>query len=117
MTTIQSFWESVKIGFKDGIHVAAEKTEEITRVGRIKLDIIGLDRRIDSLYNELGKIVYNLIEEEQAEKLHTHPQLQSKLSEISQLNKELKAKQDELLKSSKTNSNSVSVGDSVEHTD
>ncbi len=51
-------WQDVKKGLKETVSYAAEKTEELTTLGRIKMDIVGIKRTMDNKYKELGKLAY-----------------------------------------------------------
>jgi|GEM_PF-1155251 len=53
-----SIWEELKKTLKDGVTVAAEKTEEYTRIGRIRVEILNLTRTMDKTYKALGREVY-----------------------------------------------------------
>ncbi len=61
-----SLWEKVKKSVKEGVTVAADKTEEYTRIGKIKLDIAGLNRKREKQFAELGEKVYHLFGEKKA---------------------------------------------------
>jgi hypothetical protein len=53
-----SFWDDVKKTLKDGI----EKTEEYTKIGKLKVDILGIKRNMDKAYTELGREVSTIAE-------------------------------------------------------
>lgn len=53
-----SIWEELKKTLKDGVSVAAEKTEEYTRIGRIRVEILNLTRTLDKTYKAFGREVY-----------------------------------------------------------
>lgn len=53
-----SIWADLKKTLKDGVTVAAEKTEEYTKIGRIKVEILNLNRTLDKNYRSLGREVY-----------------------------------------------------------
>ncbi len=60
-------WDGIKKSVDDIADVAkeianllAEKTDEISREGKIKLEIFNLERRIHGMENRLGKRVYEL---------------------------------------------------------
>ena len=54
---MESLWEKVK----KGIMLAAERTDELTKMGKLKFDIIGTHHTIEHNLGELGGIVYELI--------------------------------------------------------
>ena len=56
-----TLWEDIKKTVKDGVSVAAEKTEEYTKIGKVKVDVLNIKRNIEKLHEDLGKEVYRLI--------------------------------------------------------
>ena len=56
-----SIWEELKKTLKDGVSVAAEKTEEYTKIGRIRVDILNSTRTMDKTFKALGREVYTLV--------------------------------------------------------
>ena len=59
-----SLFDDIKKGLKDFSTTAAEKAEELTKAGRLKLDVLGLNREIEKNFIELGGKVYELIYKE-----------------------------------------------------
>jgi hypothetical protein len=55
MTTL---WEKIKKNVVDTINETLDKTEELTSVGRIKLEILQLDHQLEEQYSQLGKYVH-----------------------------------------------------------
>ena len=53
-----SMWESIKRGLQDGAAVVVGKAEELTQVGRARLDVAAAKARIGRLYGDLGAEVY-----------------------------------------------------------
>lgn len=53
---MESLWEKVKHGFI----LAAERTDELTKIGKLKLDIIATHRKIRQQFEELGGRTYEL---------------------------------------------------------
>ncbi len=51
-------WDKIKKNIIDTLNEAIDKTEELTSVGRIKLEILQLEHRLDDQYTRLGKHVY-----------------------------------------------------------
>jgi len=60
---MNSFWQSVKSTIKDGVHTVSEKTEELTKIGRIKIEIIAVKRDIEKSFTEIGGRVYDILKE------------------------------------------------------
>ena len=117
MTTLKNAWETVRETFSDGLHVAAEKTEEITRVGRIKLDIIGIKKSIEHNLLDLGKFIYDLNKEDEEKDFKNLPRFLEIISSTTQLEEKLKAKQEEIHSSVKEAEENISKEKSTEHTE
>ena len=56
----ERFWEKVRKGVKEGVKYTAEKTDLYAKVGGRRLAIVGIHRKIDRAYTELGERVYAL---------------------------------------------------------
>ena len=52
------FWDKIKKNIINSLNEAIDKTEEVTSVGRIKLEILQLEHQLDEQYTELGKYIY-----------------------------------------------------------
>jgi len=88
-----SLWERVK----KGLVVAAEKTDEFTKMGKLKIDIAGTHRKIEQNFEELGGKVYDITKTGKRKKAVTDDKDISKLIEkIKGLEKELGEKEEEL---------------------
>ncbi|HEX9933835.1 MAG TPA: hypothetical protein VGB38_01460 [bacterium] len=53
-----SLWDDIKKKVQEGVSVAADKTEEFRKIGKIKVDIIGIKRSLESSYKDLGMAVH-----------------------------------------------------------
>ena len=60
---MEKLWDKIKKTVIDGVTVAAEKTEEYTKLGRIKIEILNTKRKISVQFTELGGIVYEAVKE------------------------------------------------------
>ena len=58
-----SLWDNIKKGFLEGIHSATDKTSEYTKIGRIKIDILGVKKEIEEKLLELGGRLYDQVAE------------------------------------------------------
>ncbi len=54
---METLWEKVKKGFM----LAAERTDELTKIGKLKLDIVATHRNIARQFEELGGRTYELV--------------------------------------------------------
>ena len=90
------FWEGVKKSVKEGVSIAAEKTEEYTKIGKIKVEILGINRNIERTYTDLGKKVYALLTASKKTDVASDSKVKETITKISTLKKSLKAKEAEI---------------------
>lgn len=91
-----SFWDDLSRVFKRSVSVVAKKTDEYTKIGKIKVDIIGIKREIDKLFGLLGGKVYHLIAEEKNTKIASNEEVKELMAKINELNEKLVQKKEEL---------------------
>ena len=60
---MSSFWQSLKSALKDGVQTVSDKTEELAKIGRIKIEIIAVKRDIEKSFTEIGGRVYDILKE------------------------------------------------------
>jgi predicted RNase H-like nuclease (RuvC/YqgF family) len=83
---MESLWEKVKQGFL----LAAERTDELTKIGKLKFSIVGLHRTIKQNFEELGGKVYELAKSSRRKKPVTDDEEVRKLiKKIKRLEKQL----------------------------
>ena len=90
------FWEDFTSMFKKGVSVVAKKTDEYTKIGKIKVDIIAIKREIDKNFTQLGSKVYKLVVEENSTKIASDDEVKVISNSIKELNDKLDAKKQEL---------------------
>lgn len=54
-----SFWNDLKKTVKEGFTVATEKTEEYTKIAKVKVDILSRKKDLDKAFRDLGELVYD----------------------------------------------------------
>ncbi len=64
---------------------AADKAEELTRTGKLKLDILQVNREIDHLFSQLGGKVYHLKSENALDTIPGDAEIQKIFEKIKQL--------------------------------
>ena len=96
MADKDKIWSDVKKGFKDTVTYVSEKTEELTTLGRLKLDIAGINRKVDKKFNELGKSVYSKMDKEEGLVLDSDEEIKTIIDEVSALEEEKAQKEKEL---------------------
>lgn len=57
-----SLWEDVKNAILDGYVYAADKAEELTQIGRAKVEVLRINRTIARTMSEIGGRVFDLFE-------------------------------------------------------
>ncbi len=90
------FWENFSNVFKKGVSVVAKKTDEYTKIGKIKVDIIGIKREIDKQFTELGGKVFHLIAEENNTRVAANQDVKDIIDKVKELNIKLNEKKEEL---------------------
>ena len=73
---------------------AAEKAEELTRLGKVKLDIFQINREIEKQFVKLGGIVYDMVSE-QKKNIESSESIISLVEEIRNLEKKLRKKEED----------------------
>ncbi len=58
---MDTLWDKVKKNLVDWYGTAYEKTDELARVGKKKIEITGVNRAIERHLSELGGRIYDLI--------------------------------------------------------
>ena len=74
---MDNMWDTIKRNLQDGAAVAMSKAEELTQLGRARLDMAAIKTRCNRLQAELGELVYHRIESGQGEGLAESADLQA----------------------------------------
>ncbi len=96
-----SLWEQVKDNLVEIYSVAADKTEEVAKVGIRRYDRMGINWDIKRQFTELGGMVYQAIAEERSDILDD-PAVTAIIERIKGLEVELAAKENEIADIKKT---------------
>ena len=88
-------WDKLKQNFIENLHIAINKTEELTSVGRIKLEILQVEHRLDEKLVELGRYVNKQLSDV-LENLPIDAKIIEIRKEIKNLEVELREKEQEL---------------------
>ena len=96
---MESLWERVKKNLVEWYDVAYDKTDELARIGKKKIEIAGLNRTIEKQLSELGGRVYDMILMQDRGSEVAGDEVVVKLIEgIKALEKQLKGKEEEIQK-------------------
>ncbi len=93
-----NLWEKLRKGFVEGLQTATDKTSEYTKIGRIKIDILGLKKEIEENFVELGGKVYHFVTHEKNYNLKKNKEIQQIIERIKELESELDAYEEEIKK-------------------
>jgi hypothetical protein len=58
MDESNTFWDRLRKNVSEGFRVAADRTDELARVGKLKLDLLNLKRKLNHEFSEIGRAFY-----------------------------------------------------------
>ena len=87
---MSTLWEDIKRAVKDGYITAAGKTEELTKIGKTRLDIASLKRKMEKKFNQLGSTVYRRLSDETASEEEKAEKISTLVKEIQQLEQDIR---------------------------
>lgn len=90
-----SLWDQVKANMLDWYSVAADKTEEMARIGVRRYDKFGISREIERELTQLGNHVYTALKAGR-DVLAVDPVVRSAIERIQDLERQLAAKDQEI---------------------
>jgi gas vesicle protein len=94
---MDTLWDKVKKNLVDWYGTAYEKTDELARVGKKKIEITGVNRAIERHLSELGGRIYDLIVEQgKSGVIAKDKQVQELIEEVKRLEQELEEKEAEI---------------------
>jgi len=59
---MDTMWDRVKKGLRDGAAMSVEKIEEYTKVGKLKIEELSAKRKIERTFMDLGERTFDLID-------------------------------------------------------
>lgn len=83
---------------RDGLELVVDKTEEYSKIGKLKVDIFTIKRNIEKQFTELGGRAYDLLTGEAADSLQDDAAVKKIIDEIQALENQLKTKESEIEK-------------------
>lgn len=87
---MSSLWEDVKNAILDGYVYAADKADELTQIGRAKVEILRINRTIARTMSEIGGRVFDLFEAGSGADIPEDPTIAKAVQSIRGLNEDLK---------------------------
>lgn len=91
-----ALWDRVRQSLRQVGQVATEKTEEGIKIGRRKLEIINLNRKIEKSFAELGGRVYQMLEEEKKAAIADDEEVKTLTTQIKELEKSTESVEKEI---------------------
>ena len=92
-----TLWEDIRDGIRDGIELVVDKTEEYSKIGKIKVDVIGLKRNIEKKFSELGGVSYEILKESSRKSVGADEKAKELVEELKELEKSLDEKKNEIV--------------------
>ena len=93
---VETLWDKMKKTLTEIYEAGREKAEEITKLGKVKLEIFNIKRQITSQFSELGGMVYHLIVETKTTHIAGNDRVKALVKKIQTLEDELKRKEEEI---------------------
>ncbi len=95
---MDDLWTKVKKNLVEWYETAYDKTDELARIGKKKIEITGLNRSIEKHFSEIGGRVYDLVVEQghRGNKTADDEVVQRLVAEIKELEKRLRLKEEEI---------------------
>jgi hypothetical protein len=59
---MDTMWDKIKKGLKDGATLSMEKIEEYTKLGKLKIEELAAKRKIERNFMDMGERTFDLIE-------------------------------------------------------
>ena len=90
---METLWEKIRKTVIEGVTVAAEKTEELTKLGKGKIEILNTKRKISAKFTELGSILYDAIKEGNTDEAVKTTKVEELINAVKELESELESKE------------------------
>jgi len=90
---MEKLWERIKKSIVEGVSAAAEKTEEFTKLGKMKIDVLNTKRKISKSFTELGGIIYEAFKGRKTEEVMKSAPVEKILSSLQIMENELEQKE------------------------
>lgn len=91
----ETLWEDVRVWLGDATRSALKEAEDLTRRGRLKVELFRLTRETEQALTRLGGLVYERLSRAPGEPIALDDELNRLYREVARLESELKAKKKE----------------------
>jgi len=102
-----SLWDDLKKQTKEWSDVAIDKSQELSKIGKLKLEIVKIQKNIDREFSALGGLAYELIKQEKTTELTNNEGVKSSVARITELENELEEKKKQLEEPAKEEDNEI----------
>jgi len=92
---IEGVWDDVRLWLTDATKTALKEAEDLTRRGRLKMDLVRVSREIEKKMADLGAKVYARLTKNPDAPLVADEELKRLMREIAKLESELASNQQE----------------------
>jgi len=90
---MENLWERIKKSVTEGAAYAAEKTEELTKLGKAKIEILNIKHKISKSFTELGGVAYDFLKKGDTDALGSSPEITAIVKTLKKLERELDEKE------------------------
>lgn len=85
----ENVWEKIRKRVFEGVNAAAEKTEEYTRMGKAKLDVLAVKRKMAKLHTDLGAHIYQSVKDGKTDGVFESETVKNMVNELRDMETEL----------------------------
>jgi hypothetical protein len=86
---MDNMWEKIKKSLKDGATLSMEKIEEYTKLGKLKIEEMAANRKIERNFIDMGERVFDLMEEGKADTVADDLTVKKAVENITALREEI----------------------------
>ncbi|HEX3019896.1 MAG TPA: hypothetical protein VHP36_06325 [Chitinispirillaceae bacterium] len=86
---MDSMWEKLKKGVREGAALSMEKIEEYTKLGKLKVEELATKRKIERNYGDIGERVFDLFEDGKNTEIAADLTIKKAVENIAALREEL----------------------------
>lgn len=86
---IDTMWERIKKGLKDGAALSMEKIEEYTKLGKLKIEEFSAKRKIERNFVDIGERAFELITDKKGNEIEKDILVCNAIENIKGLREEL----------------------------
>ena len=89
-------WDDIKLVLKEKFSFAAEKTEEYTKIGKVRVEILAVKKNLEKAYRKLGEESYVVLGKDKKNALLNNEGVKELMKEIKTLQTTIKDKEKEI---------------------